>query len=172
MALRHIVFFFAFVGLVLVSCAKAAPAPAGVPAPAAAAFDATWLVGTWVSRDSETPLGKIPFGFEFVKEDDGSVHAHTGDDKRFVDLRFVAAADGWILDERAALPGVGDQAYRLHPRPASDGHEWHLVDKPGLLVVRLTRRGDDKMTLAVLLRGEPHVRFELERVAGGGKMAR
>src|SRR5689334_9613091 len=80
----------------------APPAPARVAAASPApAFDPAWLVGgVWNARESDTPLGPIPFQFEFRREPDGSVHAHTGDDARYVDLRFRRGPGGWALEER------------------------------------------------------------------------
>jgi hypothetical protein len=154
--MRYLMLFLAL----LAGCAQTHTPPA---APAPAAHDPTWLVGSWVTRQSETPLGPVPFVFDFRVEADGSVHAHTGNDQTFVDLRFVRTPEGtWRLDERAALPGVGEQAYSLVPAPDA-ANEWRAAGKPGFLTVRLTRQGENAMTFAVLLRGQPHVRFEMAR---------
>jgi len=153
--------------LLALGCAESARHAPATPVVAAPAFDPGWLVGgTWVAHVSETPFGEMPFVFDFRRQPDGTIHAHTGDDEQYVDLRFRRGTDGtWSLDERAAFPGLGVQGYTLRPMPAAtkDTQEWHVEGKPDFLTIRVTRTGDDAMTFAVLLRGQPHVRFELAR---------
>ena len=42
--------------------------------------------------------------------------------------------------------------------------EWRDTEQPELLAVRLTPRGERAVVMEVVLRGEPHVRFDLARV--------
>ena len=150
--------------------ASTAPAAPAAPAAARAIFDPSWLVGgTWVARESDTPLGPIPFAFEFRREQDGSVHAHAGDDKKYVDLRFRRdpATQAVVLDEEGALPGVGTVGMTLTPTTVTrDASEWRVAGRPDYVVIQMTRTRAEAMSFVVLVHGKPHVRFALERVTG------
>jgi hypothetical protein len=108
--------------------------------------------------------------------------AEAGPDQ-YIELHFQRDPAGrWLLRETAALPGVGVQSHLLEPAepagndgPAGPGDgpgendgpgvsEWRDTEHPELLAVRLTPRGERHVIMEVVLRGKPHVRFQLARV--------
>ena len=141
--------------------ATAGPAVIQVPDAHIARFE-----GTWLGQDNPSPFGPISFAMDFRRETDGSLRSHTPLSRdTWVDLRLRQNENGqWVMDESAALAGIGVQEYTLHPvRAAGDTLEWAYLNSPRYLTVRTAVR-TNQLYMLVLLRGEPHVEFHLERV--------
>lgn len=138
----------------------------GLAAPPA---DDSWiegLEGGWAGEENETPMGRMGFAMLFERQEDGSVFSRSAVNREtFIDLHFSRTDDGrWILKETAGLENLGVQSHALTPVEApGELRRWIVEDRPDFLVIDIAH-GPEKLHLAVELRGESHVQFNLERL--------
>lgn len=124
------------------------------------------LAGGWAGRENTTPFGRMDFALVFEWQGDGSLLAFTPmNEGTFIELRFAKDASGaWLLHERAALEGMGEQRYTLHPVAAEGAmRRWDYLEKPGFLTVDVAATAS-ALHMKVLLRGADHVIFDLARL--------
>ncbi|MDH3746547.1 MAG: hypothetical protein OES47_15720 [Acidobacteriota bacterium] len=129
------------------------------------------LEGGWTGEDNMTPFGKMDFAMLFKRQPDGSLHSRSSLNREtYIDLRFSKAEEGrWVLREEAAMEGLGVQTHDLVPSPngeqeLADGmHRWIHAERPDYLQIDVGRVADT-LFLNVVLRGENHVQFKLDRL--------
>lgn len=125
------------------------------------------LEGGWYGEDNTTPLGPMSFVLLFDRQADGGLKARTSLNREtYVELEFERGADGrWMLREEAGMEGLGVQSYTLAPVGAvAGGQRWVYAENPAYLWVDVGL-AEEVLSLDVTLRGEPHVGFELARMA-------
>jgi hypothetical protein len=138
----------------------------GLAAPPA---DESWiagLVGGWAGEDNQTPMGRMGFAMLFERQQDGSLYSRSAVNREtFIDLQFSRADDGrWLLTETGGLENLGVQSHTLIPVEApGELRRWVLEERPDYLVIDIASSAE-RLHLAVQLRGESHVQFDLERL--------
>jgi hypothetical protein len=124
------------------------------------------LEGGWAGESNTTPLGTMPFALLFDRQENGSLRAFSAYDRgTYIEVHFLRSESGeWLLKESASLGGLGHQSHTLSPvGTEGDAHRWVLPERPGYLVMDMSREGS-RLVLDVTVRGEPHARFELDRL--------
>lgn len=141
----------------------------GGPGLAAPPADDAWIEGLrggWAGEDNATPMGRMGFAVLFERQDDGSLYSHSALNREtFVDLHFRLADDGrWMLKQTGGLENLGVQSHTLTPVEApGELRRWVLEERPDYLVVDIAH-SPERLHLAVQLRGENHVQFDLARL--------
>lgn len=143
-----------------------APSPGAPPTADLGDFVAS-LEGGWIGNDNDTPFGKMPFAVLFEWAENGSLHSRSSlNSETYIDLRFEETGDGvWMLHEEASMEGLGLQSYSLVPAPGpseAGAYRWTWEQDPEFLSIEVALAGET-MSLDVLLRGQPHVAFRLDR---------
>jgi hypothetical protein len=124
------------------------------------------LEGGWTGEDNATPMGQMPFTVLFDRGTQGELRAHSALNREtYIDLRFVKDDEGrWLLEEHAALEGLGEQAHTLVPVEAPGTlRRWIRPDSPDYLRVDVAIDGKT-LFMDVVLRGKPHAQFQLDRI--------
>ena len=153
----------------LIVSALAMLVPLAVASPADAIREDAWMSGIeggWVGDNNSTPLGRMGFAMLFERESDGSYHSHSAmSQDTWIDLRFFKGEGGvWLLEQRAALEGMGEQGSVLVPVAGTgDRRRWVDPERPDFLAVDLGL-SEDELLMDVTLRGHSHAQFKLQRV--------
>jgi len=138
----------------------------GLAAPPA---DESWIAGLeggWAGEDNQTPMGRMGFAMLFERQQDGSLYSRSAVNREtFIGLQFSRADDGrWLLTETGGLENLGVQSHTLIPVEApGELRRWVLEERPEYLVIDIAS-SEERLHLAVQLRGESHVQFDLERL--------
>ncbi len=123
------------------------------------------LQGAWQGQNNQTPFGRIPFVLLFERQEDGSMQAFSPLNREtFIKLRFHKLEDGnWMLEESAGPEGLGEQTHDLVPvEGPGEIRRWEYAPDPRFLSVDVAVR-EEVLFVKVLLRGEEHVVFHLDR---------
>ena len=123
------------------------------------------LAGAWAGPDNQTPAGRMPFALLFDWQEDGSLRAYMPLNREtFVDLRFHRDGDHWLLEESGGLAGMGHQAHTLVPAAApGEVRRWVHPEDAELVTVDFGLTGAS-LLLKVLVRGEEHAVFQMQRL--------
>lgn len=123
--------------------------------------------GVWAGEDNLTPFGNLDMAFSFVREDDGSLHARSAQSAQtWIDIRFHEEVDGWKFTEAGSMEGLGVQRYTMKLVGLEDERfVWEVPGREDFMTV-FTQVDESQMLMEVSLRGEPHVRFELQKLGG------
>jgi hypothetical protein len=153
-------------GALLTLAPPAASATSAAAQPDIDAFVAS-LEGGWSGENNTTPFGAMPFAVLFERTDDGSLYSRSSlNSETYIELELSKDEAGrWILHEGAAMEGMGSHRYSLVPADgAGDMHRWIYEKRPGFLTIDIGLE-DDTMLMEVALRGNDHIRFELDRLS-------